>query len=333
MTWTDPRDPRLPRALLVAVALAAFGVRWVVASGLPSAAVQHAPFFQRPWHRPPLMDLVSMPFGAARYACAIVLGVLAVLAVTSLASRALPRRGMLLVAMVAVILPSMVLAGAWWSQSALVVPLVILSATSLSDDLDRDRRGFASTTAFAVWLLLLSDWPAWAPVLAWLGWLVVFPPASVPVSRVRRATLAVAAGVVAAVPIYGAILLGGGDPAVALAAREVPLGPEAILAVLDSVAGTVLGRGGGLPRPVLAVVALLVLAASFVGQRRASEGGRGAWADVLIVGSLGAFVPALAAQPWIPIAADKHVWYMGPLILCLGAAALFGVRREQTGSV
>jgi hypothetical protein len=135
-------------------------------------------------------------------------------------------------------------------------------------------------------------------------------------------------GIAAAMPIYAGLVFTGGDPVIGLAAKEVALGPEALRSILDSVAGVLLGRTRGLPGAVVAAAAAVTISAVLIGRHRAIAGGRGAWADVLAVGSLGAFVPALAAQPWIPIAADKHVWYMAPLVLCLGAAAVFGTRPQ-----
>jgi hypothetical protein len=317
----------VPRGLLPIVALAAALVRWGMSTQLPPNIGHELVLFGQPWHRPPILDLLTVPFGPGRQWLAIALGALAAAGVTLLAARALPRRGVLLVAVGSVFLPSMVWAGAWWAHAALVLPLAILAAARIADTLDGPADGFPTSAAFAVWLLLLTDWPAWAPAIAWLGWLVVFPP-ELDASKVRRAALAVGAGIAAAIPIYAGLVFTGGDPVIGLAAKEVALGPEALRSILDSVAGVLLGRTRGLPGAVVAAAAAVTISAVLIGRHRAIAGGRGAWADVLAVGSLGAFVPALAAQPWIPIAADKHVWYMAPLVLCLGAAAVFGTRPK-----
>lgn len=313
-------------ALLAVLGLAAFAVRSFASTQLPANPAAQIPLFHRPWDRPPLLDLLSVPFVSGRHWLAIALGTLAVLALVRLASDALPRRAVVAVGLVGLLLPSMVWAGAWWAHIGLVLLLTILAATEIAGVLERDGEGFASPAAFAVWVLVLSDWPAWAPVLAWAGWLWVFPPRDISERRVRRAAWAVAAGILAALPVYVGLLLRGANPATALAAREVALGPEALLSIVDALAGVLLGRSRGLPWAVVAGAALVTLTAAMVGVRRARAGGRPGWGDVLLVGSLGAFVPALAAQPWIPLAADKHVWYMAPLVVCLGAAAIFGVR-------
>ena len=326
---SSPESPwaaRVPTPVLVAVAVAAFLVRWGVTTRLPPNFGHTTTLFGRPWHRPPLLDLLTVPFDSGRQWLAVLLGTLAAVAVTTLAASALPRRGVLAVAAGSVVLPSMVWSGAWWSHTAVVLPLTVLVASALVAVLAREGEGFAAPLAFATWALLLTDWPAWAPVTAWLGWLLVFPPDDIDAGRVKRAAIALGAGVLAALPAYLGLVARGADPAVALSAREVPLGPEAILALLDSVAGVVLGRVRGVPTVILLGVAVAMIAAALLGRRRAIAGGRGAWGDVLAIGSLGAFVPALAAQPWIPVAADKHVWYMGPLVLCLAVSAVFGVR-------
>lgn len=317
------RRPRLPVGAVTALAVAAFAVRWGASARLPENPASRLVLFHRPWDRVPLLDLLSSPFGTRREYLAMALGALAVVAVAHLAADALPRRAAIGVGVVAVVLPSMVWAGAWWSHAGLVLLVCIVAARALAEVLDHDGEGFPLDAAMFLWVLLLTDWPAWAPVLAWAGRLWVFPPEHLPAPRVRRATLAVTAAVLAALPLYVGLLLMGANPETALSAREMPLGAEALFAVAEALAGTIAGRTKGLPIVVTLGLAVLMIGAALVGARRVKER-RPGWADVMLVGSLGAFVPALAAQPWIPLAADKHVWYVGPLVLCLGAAAVVG---------
>jgi len=324
------RDRPSPR-LLGTAAVAAFAVRALATTRLPDNPGHALPLLHRPWDRPPLLDLLTLPFQDGRQWLAVALGTLTVVAVTALAARALPRRGVIAVAVAGIFLPSLVWAGAWWAHVSLVVLVTVLAATALARVLDEDRTGFAAWTAVAVWVLVLTDWPAWAPALAWAGRLWVFPPSSLPAARVRRAAVAVTVGIAAAAPVYVGLMMRGADPERALAAKEVPLGPDALLAVVESAAAVVLGRTRGLPWAVVGGTAIVTVVATWMGARRAAAAGRAGWGDVLLVGSLGAFVPALAAQPWIPLAADKHVWYMAPLVVCLGAAALLGVERGEEG--
>ena len=80
-----------------------------------------------------------------------------------------------------------------------------------------------------------------------------------------------------------------------------------------------------MPVLVRCALALLIGAAVFQGWRvrtNATGEGGNAWASVLVVGSAGALIPALALHPWIPVAAYKYLWFTSPFVLCLGAAAL-----------
>lgn len=320
-----------PAGLLAIVAVGAFAVRGFASTRLPANPAHDVALFYRPWDRVPLLDLLTLPFGGGRQWLAVALGTLTAVAAVALASRALSRRGTRAVAVVAVVLPSLVWAGAWWSHVALVVLATLLAASALAAVLEEDGGGFAWGVAGTVFVLLLTDWPAWAPALAWAGRLWIFPPGAIPAARIRRAAVAVATGVGAAIPVYVGLLTFGADPERALAAEETPLGPEALVAVVEAAAGVLLGRSRGLPWVVVAGAAFAVVAAAWGGARRAEAAGRSGWGDVLLVGSLGAFVPALAAQPWIPLASDKHVWYMAPLVVCLGAAAVFGPVRRAEG--
>ena len=64
-----------------------------------------------------------------------------------------------------------------------------------------------------------------------------------------------------------------------------------------------------------------------MGWQRARRAGSGPWASVLVVGSAGAFIPALAFHPLVPYAADKNLWYTSPMLLCLAAAAVWPIDR------
>lgn len=302
----------------------------VLAAGTLLRANRHAglrwrdlpPPFSVPWERPPLFDLVTVIAGDGGRA-AIATGIVSVLLCLPLARPALPAAGRLAVMGAAALCPAMVLAGAAWIPAALVVPLAIVVARLLADVLCRHDGGSPRALAVAAWLLLLADWPAWSPVLAWTGWLLVFRPSWLAPERARRASLALAAASGGGLLVYCWLLLAGADPRRAMGAGAFPLGLDAAMGLLSSFASPLLGSGHGHPPWERAVAASLVVALVAAGWRRASRLGAGPWASVLVVGSAGSLVPALAIHPLLPFGADKNLWYASPMVICLAVAALW----------
>lgn len=285
--------------------------------------------FTRPWHRPPTHDTVAQLFGGDLGLAAVVIGVGGVAATAAVASLALPPAGRLSAAALAALVPAMVLCGAFWTPQGLLAIAVAWTAYLLHGVLGRHDRGSPRWLGVAVATLLLVDWPAWSPVLAWIGWLLVFRPAWLAPERARAALLALGAGSAAGLVGYGALLFHGAAPADLFGTADLPLGQEAALAVLDAISAPVLGHGRAFTPGARAAGALLVGAFVFMGWRRATRAGAGPWASVLVVGSAGALVPALAIHPVLPFAADKNLWFLSPLVLCLAVAAVWPIDRFE----
>jgi hypothetical protein len=285
--------------------------------------------FTSPWHRPPTHDAIARLLGGDPTLAALVVGLLGVAAAGLLASPALPATGRLTVATLAAIAPAMVLCGALWTPQAVLAVAVAWTAYLLHGVLARHDGGSPAWLGAAVATLLLVDWPAWCPVLAWLCWLVVFRPDWLDPARARRAVIAMSAGAAAGGVGYGALLLHGADPVGLFGTADLPLGREAALGVLDAVAAPVLGHGRPFTPGVRGAIAVLTAGAVFMGWRRAVRAGAGPWASVLLCGSAGALVPALAVHPVLPFAADKNLWYTSPMVLCLVVAAVWPISRFE----
>ena len=285
--------------------------------------------FTRPYHRPPTHDAIGALFGSDPGLAALVVGVGGVAAAAALASIALPSAGRLAAAALAAATPAMVLCGAFWTPQALLAIAVAWTAYLLHGVLARHDGGSPKWLGVAAATLLMVDWPAWSPMLAWIGWLVVFRPAWLAPDRARDAALALGAGTLVGLLGYGALLVHGAEPAKLFGTADLPLGREAALAVLDAIAAPVLGHGREFTPGVRAAGAVVVGATIFMGWRRATRAGAGPWASVLVVGSAGALVPALAIHPVLPFAADKNLWFLSPLVLCLAVAAVWPIDRFE----
>lgn len=287
--------------------------------------------FAQPWHRPPLFDAITAAFGGRPDLPALCVGLVAVALTFGLARPALPLAGRLLVLLLAAAAPAMVLAGALWVPAALVVPAAAWAALLLAGVLSRHDGGSPGLLAVATALLLMTDWPAWAPVLAWLGWLLVFRPAGLDPRRANRALIALGVGAAIGGVAAGFVLLHGGRPDEAMKTAHAPLGREAAQALVDAVAAPWLGTGRGVGPGLRAAVAVLVAGMVWMGWRRARRAGAGAWAGTLVVGSAGALIPALAIHPVLPFAVDKHLWYTSPMVLCLLVASIWPIDGFEAG--
>ena len=326
MTGRQPRrQPTWYRPLLLgaAVLVLACGalLRLNQHAALPSPERIRDPFVL-PWVRPPLFDAVTVSFPSPALA-ALIIGLLSAALCWWLARPALPPAGRLAVMAAAALCPAMVLAGAMWLPSALAIPMAIVTARLLIDTLGRHDGGSPVALGVATLGLLLVDWPAWSPVLAWIGWLAVFRPAWLAPDRARRALLALLAAAALAALAYGWLLGRGADPVATLGSSAFPVGARAALALLGTAAAPLLGAAWDHGLPLQAATAILVALFIAVGWRRAVRAGAAPWASVLAVGSAGALVPALAIHPLLPFAADKNLWYTSPMVLCLMVAAFW----------
>ncbi len=278
--------------------------------------------FVDPWVRPPLFDAVTVAFPSP-FLAALLLGLASALLCWWLARPALPPAGRLAVTAAAALCPAMVLSGAMWLPSALAIPFAIVTARLLIDVLGRHDGGSPAALGLAALGLLLVDWPAWSPVLAWVGWLAVFRPAWLAPDRARRALLALLAACAVAALVYAWLLSRGADPVGVLAAGSFPVGTQAALALLGTASAPLLGAAWGNGLALQAATSVVVVAFVAVGWRRAVRAGAAPWASVLTVGSAGALVPALAIHPLLPFAADKNLWYTSPMVLCLMVASFW----------
>ncbi len=279
--------------------------------------------FARPWHRPPLAPLLTHSIPLPPSQLGLLAGLLTVGITGLLAKPALGHRGQLVASLLAALCPALVLSGSRWGYASLVIPLTAMVALALLRSISRPDVPATGLLAGSTALLLLSDWPAWAPVLAWYAWLRFFTPGWLFGGRSLPARRGLAYGMVAALGVVGLAIWDGADPRKAMSADKFPLGPEAAEALLNGVSGLWLGRSGNWALPSKVALAVALAALVVLGYRRACGRGEQRWGTILLVGSAGAFLPALAIHPWIPIAADKHLWYMTPLVICLASAALW----------
>lgn len=260
-----------------------------------------------------------MPFEGHRQALAVALGLTVVALTGLLVRRVAEDRGALLAALGAAVAPSLVLAGCFWSPRVLVIPAVTLTGLALHRTLQSGRGG--TGLAAAALITVLADWTGWPPVLAWLGWLTVFRPRWMPATQARAGWLPLAVASAVGLLACGILVAVEGDPRYALGADAVPLGAAGLREIVRGPAGLVLGRLAPQSAIALSITAVLTLLGVWWGARVASERGHRMWGSVLLTGSLGAFVPALAAHPWIPLAGDKNLWTLTPFVLALLLAA------------
>ena len=318
-----PRLPLVPSLAILGVA-AAIRVGWAARYGIDPT--MRAPLGVEPWHRPPLLDGITLLAAPGRRdLVALASGLLVVYLVGRLAVQHLGARGALAAMALAALCPPLVVAGAMWGHPNLTVPLTAVTALLLVAQLERPSRSSLIGLGLLAALLTASDWAGWAPVMAWGIWLAAFPPWWAERTRTRQAALALGLGFAAAMALYLLMAARGADPRAALGWSSVPHGLLALQAHVDSVASLLLGRVGHLPGLLRDGLAGCTVALVAVGFRRAFATRR-PWASVLLVGSGGALLAALVVHPWIPIAVEKSLWYMTPMVLCLALAA---VRRPR----
>jgi hypothetical protein len=278
--------------------------------------------FVLPWERAPLFDGVTVAFADPALA-ALVIGLVSAALCLALARPALPPAGRLAVMAAAALCPAMVLSGSMWLPSALVIPMAIVTARLLIDAIGRPNGSFPFALALSALGLLLVDWPAWCPVLAWLAWLLFFRPDWLTRDRARPALVALTAACAAAAGVYGWLVSRGADPVALMGSEQAPVGGRAALALLGTSSAPLLGAAWDRSLALQAATSLLVVVFIAVGWRRASRAGAATWASVLVVGSAGSLVPALALHPVLPFAADKNLWYTSPMVLCLMVASFW----------
>lgn len=331
-SWRGNGSRLTSKLTLAGILVATVGVRLLSASTLPDRAPPRV-LLHRPWQHPPLLDLLTLPLANHRGAVSLALSVASVLLCGLLAREALGRRGALATMGLAALCPALVFSGSFWGHHAPVIPAITLLAVLLARQLSASGPVSSAAIAIVTAASLLSDWPAWAPILAWTCWLAVFRPPQVPKPAARAALKALCFGVAATLPVYVWMLVDIGDPGFALGAKSVPVGLAALESLLDAVAGLFLGDPSSLSLALRCSCALAVIASLAIGGVRASRHGNHCWSGVLLVGTAGAFIPALAIHPWLPIAAGKNLWYMSPMVLCLALSAVWPSpqqRGEQT---
>jgi len=260
----------------------------------------------------------------------LLLSLLGVAASGVLVRRALPEGGRLLVMALTAVCPALVFTGSVFSTHALVVLCACVTCLALIEILRREGRPtppfvLAASTA----ALLVSDWPAASPVLAWIGWLLFFRPTWLAPRRARRALLGLGGGVLVAAVPYAWILSLGARPAEALGASSFPRGLEAVDQLLSSLSGLWLGTLTDAPTAARLSIGAALVFFGVVGWKRAHRAGAPAWASVLLVGSFGALVPALAIHQSLPFAAYKNLWFMTPMLLSLSVAAVWPIVRFE----
>ena len=317
-------SPAAERSLLGLCVVVGVVVRWQRHLALEPTMREPQLFF-RPLIRPPLLDLLSAPLPDRQWAV-LALSAATILVTAALARHALGSLGGVAAAALAAVCPALVQAGAVWIPPSLVVLTVPALGLGLVACLQGRGPGTEGVAALAV-LALASDWAAWAPVLAWLGWMTALRPEWMPKEQARPAARGLVLAVVLAGPAYAWIAATHHDLAEALGVSRLPLGADAIEALLGAVAAPWLGSMTETPLALRLAVAAAVVGALWFGHRKATGTGQQVWGGVLLVGSAGAFVPALAAHPWLAIGAEKNVWYMSPFVLCLALSAAWPVRR------
>jgi hypothetical protein len=315
--------PAVERALLglcVVVGVVWRGARHL---GLDPAPLE-PPLFKTPYLRPPLLDLLTVPLPDRQWTV-LLLAAGTILITGAIARRALGSSGGVAAAALAAVCPALLHAGSVWIPQSLIVLSVPALALAILAALDAERPSALPVAALGV-LALASDWSAWPPVLAWLGWTTVLRPEWMDRDQARPVARGLGLAVGVSAPAY--VLLSAAHPNLhdGLGVSTLPLGADAVSALLDTLGAPWLGVGRDLPALVRVGSAAAVVAAMVLGPRRANATGQHVWAGVLLVGSAGALVPALAAHPWLALAAAKHVWYMSPFVLCLALAAVWPVR-------
>ena len=323
----------MSRAQTIVIPLAAGGTLAAAAAlrlvERKSAAelLPRVPLFPDPPVRVPLLDVLAWPLGADQLQLTLLLSLLTVAMVGIGVRLALPEGGRLAGMALAAICPTLVLTGNMFAPQA----LVILCASGVSILLVQTLRSDAQSPPFSLGVataaLLMSDWPAASPVLAWLGWLVFFRPAWLAPTRARRALLGLSAGAGVALLAYALILTAGARPGEALGASHFPVGAAAVTQLFGSVSGLWVGSSDLDGSRIEIASGLVFVGAALVGWRRAHRAGAPAWASVLWVGSFGALVPALAIHQALPFAAYKNLWFMTPMLITLSIAALWPIVR------
>lgn len=285
--------------------------------------------FPDPPARVPFLDVLAWPAAVDRLQLSLLLSLLTVAAVGLLVRRALPEGGRLVGMGLAALCPTLVITGSVSSPHVLLILCACGASLALIEVLRSNRRSPPLVLAAATTALLISDWPAASPVLAWIGWLLFFRPRWLAPRRTRRALIGLGMGSVLPAFAYAGIMYAGAQPAEVLGRAHFPVGAEAARQLLGSISGLWLGMStaGGLTADVL--IGLLLIGLAILGWKRAHRAGAPAWASVLLVGSLGALVPALAIHQALPFAAYKNVWFMTPMLLTLSVAAFWPIVQFQ----
>lgn len=322
-------SPGAERALLGASVVLAVVVRWSRHLSLDPPPIEPT-LFARPLLRPPLLDLITVPFPDREW-LVLFLSAGAVLVTAALVRRGLGAVGGVVAAILAAVCPALVHAGSLWIPQSLVVFVVPALALVLLRALDGEL-GVLPVASLGL-LALASDWSAWPPVLAWLGWLTVLRPGWMSADQARPAARGLGLACLLAAPAYTTLVLGHPGLQADLGVHGLPLGADALKALVGAVAAPWLGAARSQPMLLQGLTAAAVVAAMTFGARKAAATHQHPWGGVLLVGSAGAFVPALSAHPWLALGADKHVWYMSPFVLALGLAALWPVGRTPVLAV
>ena len=289
--------------------------------------------FGSPPTRVPLLDVIAWPFEDERTSIVLLLSLLGVTTVGILVRRALPEAGRLAVMALAAVCPTLILTGAVFSTHGLVILCSCITCIALIDVLRWESRSPPTwALAISTAALLVSDWPAASPVLAWCGWLLFFRPTWLAPARARRALTGLSGGAVIAGVAYGWVLARGARPTEALGAASFPRGLEGANQLFSSLSGLWLGTSTEAPLSLRIGVGSLLVLGALVGWKRAHRAGAPAWGSVLLVGSVGAMVPALAIQQALPFAAYKNIWFMTPMVLSLGLASVWPIVSFQSES-
>jgi len=310
----------------VAILMAAAGIRLAAAGTHGLVPRIRTPLGIEPWHHPPLLDAITLLAAPERRELvAVASGVLVVLLVGHLVLRHLGPPAALVAMAIAAVCPPLVHAGSWWSHSNLTVPLVAATALLLLRSLERPSRGALVGLGVLAALLAASDWAGWAPVMAWGIWLAASPPWWIEQTHARRAAVALGIGFGVALCLYALMASRGAEPRAALGWSSIPTGLAALQGHVDSIAALLVGRARHLPALARDVIAMTTIALVAIGTRRAAAHHR-PWAGVLFVGCAGTLAAALVVHPWIPIAVEKSLWYITPMVLCLALAAVWRTR-------
>jgi len=274
-----------------------------------------------PWDGPPLLEVVTTLLGQT--AVAWLGGAAALVGVALLARRGLSPRGALVATGIAAIAPPLVFGGAWWAPANVSIPLTLATAWLLMDVLDGQPRAWALGLMGVA--LGAADWFGFAPLAAWTIWLAVFRPGWVGPEEGRRALGALAGATAATLGLWTLMAMTGTDPH-RLFAGGLPEGLDALRMHVDSLAGLVVGRTPFLPLAARVGMGAVVVGLVWRGAR-AAQGT--AWGGVLTVGSAGAFVLALWMHPMVPMAQEKALWAVAPLVVLIGVCGLSGTPEQR----